>query len=51
MRPVQKGPQALKEFSNAAKVVLENRVKNKPSERHFLKGWLKRVSTYEKPIY
>ena len=51
MRPVQKGPQALKEFANAAKVVLENRVKNKPSEKHYLRGWLKRVNTYATPIY
>jgi len=51
MRPVQKGPQALKEFANAAKVVLENRVKNKPSEKHFLRGWIKRVNTYATPIY
>lgn len=51
MRPVQKGPQALKEFAAAAKVVLENRVKNKPSEKHFLRGWIKRVNTYTTPIY
>jgi hypothetical protein len=51
MRPVSKGPQALKEFSDAAKVVLENRVKNKPSEKHFLRGWIKRVNTYATPIY
>ncbi len=51
MRPVKKGPQALKEFSNAAKIVLQQRVKNKPSERHFLKGWLKRAETYANPIY
>ncbi len=46
MRPVKKGPQSLKEFSNAARVVLEQRVKNKPSEteRHFLKGWIKRLT-------
>lgn len=51
MRPTTKGLQALKEFSDAAKIVLENRVKNKPSEKHFLKGWLKRVNTYATPIY
>jgi hypothetical protein len=51
MRPMQKGPQALKEFSNAAKVVLEQRVKNKPSERHFLRGWIKRTDTYAKSIF
>ncbi len=51
MRPVKKGSEALREFSNAAKVVLKQRVKNKPSERHFLKGWLKRADTYANPIY
>ncbi|SFV56927.1 hypothetical protein MNB_SV-12-184 [hydrothermal vent metagenome] len=51
MRPVQKGPQALQEFSRAAQVVLEQRVRNKPSERTFLRGWIKRAKTYATSIY
>ena len=51
MRPVQKGPQALQEFSNAARAVLERRVRNKPSERHFIRGWIKRTNTYAKSIF
>jgi hypothetical protein len=51
MRPVKKGPQALKEFANAAKVVLEQRVKNNLLEKNSLKGWIKRVNTYINPIY
>ncbi len=51
MRPVNKGPEALREFSHAARVVLERRVANKPSERHFLKGWIKRTDTYAKSIF
>jgi hypothetical protein len=51
MRPVQKGPQALQEFSRAARVVLERRVANKPSERHFLKGWINRTNTYANSIF
>jgi len=51
MRPVPKGPQALQEFARASRFVLERRVKNNPKERKFLKGWLKRVSTYAYPIY
>jgi hypothetical protein len=51
MRPVQKGPQALQEFSRAARVVLERRVANKPSERHFIKGWIKRTNTYANSIF
>jgi len=51
MKPVSKGPQALQEFSRASGAILEQRVKNKPSERSFLKGWLKRTNTYATSIY
>ncbi len=51
MRPVKKGREALKEFARSARFVLKRRVANNPKEKKFLKGWLKRVDTYENPIY
>ncbi len=51
MKPISKGSDALKEFADSAEFVLRRRVKNRPSERKFLKGWLKRVETYKRAIY
>jgi hypothetical protein len=51
MRPVKEGREALKEFARSARFVLKRRVANNPKEKKFLKGWLKRVDTYENPIY
>jgi len=49
MRPVQKGPLALIEFSRSAKEILERRVRNSPpqnNESRWLKGWAKRTNGY-----
>src|SRR6202045_1468263 len=43
------GRTAVKSFSESAKTVLKNRVRNSPPERHearWLAGWLKRIDTY-----
>jgi len=53
MRPVQAGPMALAEFSRAANMVLERRVKNSPlikNEKRWLSGWKKRTDGYRTPI-
>jgi len=53
MRPVQSGPFALAEFSRAANMVLERRVRNSPPEKNekkWLKGWKKRTDGYKIPI-
>ena len=53
MRPVPPGPQALQEFSRAARTVLERRVRNAPpqnNEQRFLRGWIKRTNSYATPI-
>jgi hypothetical protein len=54
MRPVPKGPLALQEFSRAASVVLQRRVKNSPPQNHeerFLRGWMTRTKSYATPLY
>ncbi len=46
----ENSPDPLKAFALAAKKILLQRVKNAPPDRHeeqWLKGWLKRVETYE----
>ena len=53
MKPVQKGPFALIEFSKSAKEILERRVRNSPpqnNESRWLKGWSKRTTGYATPI-
>jgi len=53
MRPVQSGPFALAEFSRAANMMLERRVRNSPpakNEKKWLKGWKKRTDGYRIPI-
>jgi len=53
MRPVQKGPSALIEFSRVANMILERRVKNSPlikNEKRWLSGWKKRTDSYRIPI-
>jgi hypothetical protein len=49
MRPVQAGPDALREFSLAADIVLKRRVRNSPpenNEQQWLRGWKVRTDTY-----
>jgi len=53
MPDVQAGSQALVEFSNSAKAVLEQRVKNSPpqnNEAQWLSGWSNRTQSYRYPI-
>jgi hypothetical protein len=38
------------EFADAARFVLQQRVRNLPSDRVFEVGWLRRVATYRRPI-
>ena len=38
------------EFADAARFVLQQRVRNLPSNRVFEAGWLRRVATYRRPI-
>jgi hypothetical protein len=38
------------EFADAAQFVLQQRVRNLPSNRVFEVGWLRRVATYRRPI-
>jgi len=49
MRDENEAPDALSEFTRAAKIVLEERVKNSPpgrNEQKWLPGWKKRVNKY-----
>lgn len=53
MKPVQKGPFALMEFSRSAKEILERRVRNSPpqkNERRWMNGWTNRVNGYATSI-
>jgi len=44
-------PKAVRaEFADAAQAVLQQRVRNLPSNRVFELGWLRRVATYRRPI-
>src|SRR5258705_8669411 len=44
-------PKAVRaEFADAAQFVLQQRVRNLPSNRVFEVGWLRRVATYRRPI-
>ena len=44
-------PKAVRaEFADAAQFVLQQRVRNIPSNRVFEVGWLRRVATYRQPI-
>jgi len=44
-------PKAVRaEFADAAQLVLQQRVRNLPSNRVFEVGWLRRVATYHRPI-
>jgi hypothetical protein len=38
------------EFADAAQFVLQQRVRNLPSNRVFEAGWLRRIATYRRPI-
>lgn len=52
MRPAHQGPQALNEFANAARYILERRVRNSPKSRNearWLPGWNNRINTYRNP--
>jgi hypothetical protein len=53
MRPINKGSQALMEFSRAADAILKQRVRNSPpenNEKKWLKGWKVRTDSYAKSI-
>ncbi len=53
MPPVQAGSQALVEFSNSSRAILEQRVKNSPpqnNEAQWLPGWINRTNGYKTPI-
>jgi hypothetical protein len=44
-------PKAVRdEFADAAQFVLQQRVRNLPSNRVFETGWLRRIATYRRPI-
>ena len=44
-------PKAVRaEFADAAQFVLQQRVRNLPSNRVFEVGWLRRIATYQRPI-
>ncbi|HHL18778.1 MAG TPA: hypothetical protein ENJ33_03475 [Thiothrix sp.] len=50
MRPVKPGKGAINEFSRAAKIVLQRRVRNSPrasNEYRWIPGWNKRLDTYK----
>jgi hypothetical protein len=52
MTPSQPGQVALHEFANAAKRVLQRRVRNSPparNEARWLAGWSNRIDTYRNP--
>ena len=51
MNGVTGDPKAVRaEFADAAQFVLQQRVRNLPSNRVFEVGWLRRVATYRRPI-
>jgi hypothetical protein len=51
MNGVTGDPKAVRaEFAEAAQFVLQQRVRNLPSNRVFEVGWLRRVATYHRPI-
>ena len=51
MNGVTSDPKAVRaEFADAAQFVLQQRVRNLPSNRVFEVGWLRRVATYRRPI-
>jgi hypothetical protein len=51
MNGVTGDPKAVRaEFADAAQSVLQQRVRNLPSNRVFEAGWLRRVATYRRPI-
>ena len=51
MNGVTGDPKAVRaEFADAAQFVLQQRVRNLPSNRVFEVGWLRRVATYRSPI-
>ena len=53
MRGTPRGPAAAREFSGAAKRVLQRRVENAPparNESRWLPGWMKRCDTYAQPL-
>jgi hypothetical protein len=44
-------PKAVRaEFADAAQAVLQQRIRNLPSNRVFEAGWLRRIATYRRPI-
>ena len=51
MNGVTGDPKAVRaEFADAAQFVLQQRVRNLPSNRVFEVGWLRRIATYQRPI-
>jgi hypothetical protein len=51
MNGVTGDPKAVRaEFAEAAQFVLQQRVRNLPSNRVFEVGWLRRIATYHRPI-
>jgi len=51
MNGVTGDPKAARaEFADAAQFVLQQRVRNLPSNRVFETGWLRRIATYRRPI-
>jgi hypothetical protein len=51
MNGVTGDPKAVRaEFADAAQFILQQRVRNLPSNRVFELGWLRRVATYRRPI-
>lgn len=51
MNGVTGDPKAVRaEFADAAQFVLQQRIRNLPSNRVFEAGWLRRVATYRRPV-
>ncbi|WP_157088334.1 hypothetical protein [Bradyrhizobium jicamae] len=51
MNGVTGDPKAVRaEFADAAQFVLQQRIRNLPSNRVFEVGWLRRIATYRRPI-
>jgi hypothetical protein len=51
MNGVTDDPKAVRaEFADAAQLVLQQRIRNLPSNRVFEAGWLRRIATYRRPI-
>ena len=51
MNGVSSDPKVVRaEFADAAQFVLQQRVRNLPSNRVFEVGWLRRIATYRRPI-